>query len=79
MEFLRENGIMLGTRYRNGRRVFLYPLKDFFVEVTYHKDDMDLDPEKMETFSSVTHLNSHLEREFTAALSEGRGVTPPTL
>ena len=64
---LKEEGIMLGTRQRNGRKVYLYMLKDFFVEVVYQKDEIDLEPEKLETFSNLDNLNSYLEREFHTA------------
>ncbi len=37
---------MLGSRWRNERRVYLYMVKDFFVEVMYMRDDIDLEPEK---------------------------------
>lgn len=67
LKWLREEGIMLGTRYRNGRKVFLYMLKDFFVEVIYQNDDLDCDPEKMETFANLDNLNSYLEKEFKTA------------
>ena len=67
LEYLRENGIMLGTRQRNGRKVYLYMVKDFFVEVTYQNDDLDMQPEKMETFSSLDNLNAYLEKEFRTA------------
>ena len=66
-EFLREKGIMLGTRNRADRRVYLYMVKDFFVEVTYQQDDIDMMPERMETFSSLDHLNTYLERDLRAA------------
>jgi len=64
---LKEEGIMLGTRQRNGRKVYLYMLKDFFVEVVYQKDEIDLEPEKLETFSNLDNLNSYLEKEFHTA------------
>jgi hypothetical protein len=67
MEFLRENGVMLGTRVRTGRKVYLYMLKDFFIEVIYQHDNLDLNPEKIETFSNLDNLNSYLEREFRTA------------
>lgn len=67
MEVLREEGVMLGTRIRNGRKVYLYMLKDFFVEVIYRSDNMDLESEKIESFSNLDNLNSYLEREFRTA------------
>jgi hypothetical protein len=67
IEVLQEKGILLGTRLRNSRKVYLYMLHDFFVEVIYQSDDLDLYPEKMETFSNLDNLNSYLEKEFRAA------------
>jgi hypothetical protein len=67
IERLKEDGIVLGTRLSNGRKVYLYMLKDFFVEVIYQNDNLDLAPEKLETFSSLNNLNSYLEREFKTA------------
>lgn len=67
IEHLRERGIMLGSRFRNGRKVYLYMLKDFFVEVMFQNDDLDLAPERLETFSNLSNLNSYLEKEFRSA------------
>ena len=66
-ELLREKGIMLGSRWRNERRVYLYMVKDFFVEVMYPQDDIDREPETIATFSSLDNLNAYLERDFRAA------------
>jgi hypothetical protein len=67
IEVLQEKGILLGTRLRHSRKVYLYMLHDFFVEVLYQSDDLDLYPEKMETFSNLDNLNSYLEKEFRTA------------
>ena len=67
MEVLREGGVILGTRVRGGRKIYLYMLKDFFVEVVYQGDNLDLDAERVETFSNLDNLNSYLEREFRTA------------
>jgi hypothetical protein len=67
IRILKAKGIIIGTRIRNERKAYLYLLKDFFVEVRFEHDDIDLMPEKMETFSSLDHLNSYLERDFRAA------------
>lgn len=67
LNYLREHGIMLGTRMRNKRKVFIYMLKDFFVEVTYKNDCLDEPAESLGTFNSLERLNSYLEKEFRAA------------
>jgi hypothetical protein len=66
-EMLREKGIMLGSRWRNERRVYLYMVKDFFVEVMYSNDDIDLQPERINTFSNLDNLNAYLERDIRTA------------
>ena len=66
-EVLKDKGIMIGSRQRQDRKVYLYMLQNFFVEVTYQHDDIDLMPEKIDTFSSLDHLNTYLERDFRAA------------
>ncbi len=67
LSYLHKNGIMLGTRMRNNRKVFLYMVKDFFVEVVYKDDSADETPESLGTFSNLDGLNSYLEKEFKAA------------
>jgi hypothetical protein len=67
IEVLKDKGIIIGSRQRQDRKVFLYMLQDFFVEVTYKHDDIDLMPEKLDTFSSLDHLNTYLEKDFRAA------------
>ena len=65
--YLRKKGIMLGSRVSQGRKVYIYMLQDFFVEVVFQQDNMQLNPERLETFSSLNNLNSYLEREFRTA------------
>lgn len=64
IDYLREQGIMLGSRVRNGRKVYLYMLRNFFVEVIYHHDDIDLTPERLLTFTNLNTLNAYLEKDF---------------
>jgi len=67
LEYLREHGIMLGSRMRNNdRKVFLYMVKNFFVEVVYQNDSIEKEAERLEIFSSLNHLNQYLEKEFKA-------------
>jgi hypothetical protein len=64
---IRERGILLGSRSTHGRKVFLYMIRDVFAEVLYAEDDIDAQPEKIEVFSNLHHLNHYLEREFRTA------------
>jgi hypothetical protein len=67
LNYVREHGVMIGTRMRDERKIFLYMIKDFFVEVVYKDDNMDEAAERLGMFNSLSGLNSYLEREFKTA------------
>jgi hypothetical protein len=67
ISFLREQGTILGTRLKNGRKAYLYLIKDFCVEVIFQNDNVELTAEKVTTFANVQEFNRYLEREFRAA------------
>ena len=67
LEYLREHGIMLGSRVRKDRKVFLYMVKNLFVEVVYRNDSIELEAEKLAIFNNLNHLNQYLEKEFKTA------------
>ncbi len=67
LKYVRDHGVMIGSRMRNERKVFLYMIKDLFVEVVYKDDNMDESAERLGTFTSLSGLNSYLEREFKTA------------
>lgn len=67
LRFLREHGVSLGVRMRENRKVFIYMVKDFFVEVLYQHDNSEGDAEKLNVFDSLKGLNSYLEKEFKTA------------
>lgn len=67
LKYIQNKGIILGTRMKNERKVFLYLLSDFFVEILYQQDRSDYEPEQIITFSDLKNLNGYLEKEFKAA------------
>ncbi|QOI97224.1 MAG: hypothetical protein HRU69_06850 [Flammeovirgaceae bacterium] len=64
IDYLRNEGTILGTRLKNGRKAYLYIIKDFCAEVIYQKDNAELTAEQITTFANVKEFNSYLEREF---------------
>jgi hypothetical protein len=64
IDYLKKQGIVLGSRIRNDRKVYLYLISDFFIEVVYKNDNIDQAPEHLESFSSLENLNAYLESEF---------------
>jgi len=67
LDYLREHGVMLGSRMRNDRKVFLYMVKSTFVEVMYKNDSIEKEAERLEVFKNLSHLNQYLEKEFKAS------------
>jgi hypothetical protein len=65
--FLKKKGIMLGTRLKDGRRIYIYMLRDLFVEVTYKNDSIDNEAETLNMLRGLDNLNDYLEREFKAS------------
>jgi hypothetical protein len=64
LDYLREHGVMLGSRMRSDRKVFLYMVKSTFVEVMYKNDSIEKEAERLEVFNNLNHLNQYLEKEF---------------
>jgi hypothetical protein len=67
LDYLRVHGVMLGSRMRNNRKVFLYMVKSTFVEVMYKNDSIEKEAERLEVFNNLNHLNQYLEKEFKAS------------
>ena len=66
-KLVKTEGTLVGEREREGRKVYTYLLKDFFVQVMFKKDTPSGEVEHLQTFESLVQLNLHLEKEFKAA------------
>lgn len=67
IDLVKEEGSLVGERYHGNRKVFIYLLRDFFVQVMFRGDDPVAEVEHLLTFSNLDQLNSHLEKEFRAS------------
>lgn len=65
--YLRKKGILLGTRLKDGRKIYIYMLKDLFAEVQYKNDSIDAEPETLNMVQGLDSLNDYLEKEFKAS------------
>jgi hypothetical protein len=65
--YLKKKGIALGTRAKNGRKIYIYMLRDLFVEVLYRNDNVEEAPEKLNMMRGLKNLNDYLENEFKAS------------
>ncbi len=66
VRLLRRKGIVLGTRIKDGRKVYIYMMKDIFAEVLYKNDNTDEEAEKISILRGLDNLNNYLENEFRA-------------
>ena len=65
--YLKKRGVALGTRARNGRKIYIYMLRNLFIEVHYKDDNTEAAPEKVNMLRGLKNLNEYLENEFKAS------------
>ena len=66
-KYLKKKGVILGTRIKDGRRIYIYMLEDLFIEVKYVSDNVDNIIEKLSIHKGLDNLNTYLEREFKSS------------
>jgi hypothetical protein len=64
VSFLKKKGIMLGTRIKEGRKIYIYMFRDLFAEILYKNDNPEELAESLKMVSGLDNLNNHLEQEF---------------
>lgn len=64
---IRSKGILLGSRIKSDRKVYIYMLSSLFVEIMFRDDNVDQEPEKIQVLSGLKNLNEYLEKEFKAS------------
>ena len=62
--FLLKKGILIGSRVKENRKIFVYMHKDIFAEVTFEKDDVSKPATSVKIVKGIKKLNSYLENEF---------------
>lgn len=67
VNYLKKKGVILGTRVKDGRRMYIYMLRDLFIEVLYENDNTDREAEKVSILEGLDNLNRYLEKEFKAS------------
>lgn len=67
--YLKKRGITLGTRLKGKRKIYLYMLRSFFIEVVYENDDSRNRAENLTIVPglTITNLNDYFEKEFRAS------------
>jgi len=67
VSYLQKSGVSLGSRIKNGRKIYVYMLRNLFVEVLYTNDNANESPEKINMLKGLKNLNAYLEKEFRAS------------
>lgn len=62
--YLKKKGVMLGTRLKDGRRMYIYMFSELFIEVLYKNDNQNNEPERLTILKGLDNLNQYLEKEF---------------
>jgi hypothetical protein len=64
VDFLKRKAILVGSRTREKRTVFLYMYRDMFAEVLFQNDNPENPAESAKIVTGLKNLNTHLESEF---------------
>jgi hypothetical protein len=64
VSFLKKKGIMLGTRLKEGRKIYIYMFRDLFAEILFTNDNPEGTAESLKLVTGLDNLNDHLEKEF---------------
>jgi hypothetical protein len=66
VNYLQSKGVSLGSRIKDGRRLYVYMVRNLFVEVIYTNDNVSESAERVYVLKGLKNLNSYLEQEFKA-------------
>ncbi|HTE33709.1 MAG TPA: hypothetical protein VK666_25185 [Chryseolinea sp.] len=64
VNYLQSKGVSLGSRIKDGRRIYVYMVRNLFVEVVYTNDNVSDSAEKVYVLKGLKNLNAYLEQEF---------------
>lgn len=60
---MKRKGISLGSRWKDGRYIFMYMFRDLFVEILFKDDKVDNEPEMVTVIAGLEEFNRRLEEE----------------
>ena len=67
VNFIKKRGLILDSRSRQGRQVFLYNYGDLFAEIVYRNDNPEEPAEDLVLVNGLKNLKKHLEKEYRSA------------
>ena len=60
---MKKRGIMLASRKKGGRQVYIYMYQNLFAEIVFKDDDPEKEAESLLVINGLKKLNQHLENE----------------
>jgi hypothetical protein len=64
VSYLKRKGILIGSRTKDARKIYIYMYEDHFAEVLFKNDNPDGEVETASIVKGLENLNSYLEKEF---------------
>lgn len=71
--FMKKRGISLGSRWKDGRYIYMYMFRSLFVEIVFAHDKTENDPESVTIISGIEEFNKRLEEEIRTPPSPLKG------
>jgi hypothetical protein len=62
--YLKKRGILIGSRTKDARKIYIYMYQDHFAEIQFINDNPDGEIENASIVKGLKNLNSYLEKEF---------------
>lgn len=61
--FMKRRGIILGTRTKDGRQIYIYMVNNLFAEIKYENDNPRNKVETLVMIEGLKKLNRYLEKD----------------
>jgi hypothetical protein len=64
ISYFQKNGVLIGSRVKDSRKIFIYMYQNHFAEVLFKSDNPEGDVESANIVKGLQNLNNHLEKDF---------------
>jgi hypothetical protein len=64
VSFLQKRGVLIGSRVKDSRKIFIYMYRDIFAEVLFSNDNPENSMESANIVKGLQSLNRYLEKDF---------------
>lgn len=61
--FMKKHGLLLATRKRDGRIIYIYMYRNLFAEIIFVKDNPGYEAENVKLIQGLNRLNAHLDKD----------------